>query len=257
MFGFYNSFVGIFLFTETAHLEEWGQFLHTKDQIFGDFEAIRDEIMAETARIAGANKCISNEPISLKIYSHRVVDLTLVDLPGITKVPVGDQPLDIERQINKLIMEYIRNPNSIILAVTPANTDFATSEAIKLAREVDLDGSRTLAVVTKLDLMDAGTDATDVLNGSVIPIKLGIIGVVNRSQKDIFDQKKIKKALKDEIAFFERKYPTLATQNGTSFLATTLSRVSSLLFGLFLYQINASLGSQIPASDGSYSRMFA
>lgn len=41
-------------------------------------------------------------------------------------------------------------------------------------------GRRTLAVVTKLDLMDAGTDAMDVLMGRVIPVKLGLIGVVNR-----------------------------------------------------------------------------
>lgn len=50
-------------------------------------------------------------------------------------------------------------------------------------------GRRTLAVVTKLDLMDAGTDAMDVLCGRVIPVKLGIIGVVNRSQADIQDKK--------------------------------------------------------------------
>lgn len=43
-----------------------------------------------------------------------------------------------------------------------------------------LSGRRTLAVVTKLDLMDAGTDAMDVLMGRVIPVKLGLIGVVNR-----------------------------------------------------------------------------
>ena len=50
-------------------------------------------------------------------------------------------------------------------------------------------GRRTLAVVTKLDLMDHGTDAMDVLCGRVIPVKLGIIGVVNRSQADINNQK--------------------------------------------------------------------
>jgi len=64
----------------------------------------------------------------------------LVDLPGVTKVPVGDQPLDIEHQIRHLILQYISNPNSIILAVTPANIDLATSEALKIAREVDPDG---------------------------------------------------------------------------------------------------------------------
>lgn len=69
---------------------------------------------------------------------------------------MGDQPEDIENQIRKLVVKYISNPNSIILAVVTANTDMATSESIKLARDVDVDGRRTLAVVTKLDLMDAG-----------------------------------------------------------------------------------------------------
>ena len=59
------------------------------------------------------------------------------------QVPVGDQPLDIEHQIRHLILQYISNPNSIILAVTPANIDLATSEAIKIAREVDPDGKTT------------------------------------------------------------------------------------------------------------------
>ena len=56
------------------------------------------------------------------------------------QVPVGDQPLDIEGQIRELILQYISNPNSVILAVTAANTDMATSEALKIAREVDPDG---------------------------------------------------------------------------------------------------------------------
>lgn len=125
----------------------------------------------------------------LKIFSPRVVTLTLVDLPGLTKVPVGDQPQDIEQQIKDMICTYVNNPNSIILAVSSANTDFSTSEALKLARDADPEGRRTLAVVTKLDLMDHGTDAYDVLCGRIIPVKLGIIGVINRSQMDIKNKK--------------------------------------------------------------------
>ncbi|TDG96778.1 hypothetical protein EPR50_G00232250 [Perca flavescens] len=119
--------------------DEWGKFLHTKNQIFTDFEEIRQEIENETARISGNNKGISDDPIHLKIFSPHVVNLTLVDLPGITKVPVGDQPNDIEVQIKDLILKHISNPNCIILAVTAANTDMATSEALKVAREVDPD----------------------------------------------------------------------------------------------------------------------
>lgn len=208
----------------TLNLNEWGKFLHTK-KIFSDFDQIRTEIEEETERIAGSNKGICSEPINLKIFSTKVVNLTLVDLPGITKVPVGDQPEDIEQQIKDLVLKYIENPNSIILAVTAANTDMATSEALKLAKDIDPDGRRTLAVVTKLDLMDAGTDAIDILCGRVIPVKLGIIGVINRSQQDIKDNKDIEEQLKDEAAFLQRKYPTLATRNGTPYLAKTLNRL--------------------------------
>ncbi|XP_048113080.1 dynamin-1-like protein isoform X2 [Alosa alosa] len=205
--------------------EEWGKFLHTKNKIYPDFDEIRQEIETETERISGNNKGISDEPIHLKVFSPHVVNLTLVDLPGITKVPVGDQPKDIELQIRELILKYISNPNCIILAVTAANTDMATSEALKVAREVDPDGRRTLAVVTKLDLMDAGTDAMDVLMGRVIPVKLGLIGVVNRSQLDINNKKSVADAIRDEHAFLQKKYPSLANRNGTKYLARTLNRL--------------------------------
>ncbi|XP_072567859.1 dynamin-1-like protein isoform X2 [Paramormyrops kingsleyae] len=208
-----------------TEVEEWGKFLHTKNRIFTDFDEIRQEIEGETDRVSGVNKGISDEPIHLKIFSPHVVNLTLVDLPGITKVPVGDQPKDIEVQIRDLILKHISNPNCIILAVTAANTDMATSEALKLAREVDPDGRRTLAVVTKLDLMDAGTDAMDVLMGRVIPVKLGLIGVVNRSQLDINTKKTVADAIRDEYAFLQKKYPSLASRNGTKYLARTLNRL--------------------------------
>jgi dynamin GTPase len=69
-----------------------------------------------------------------------VLNLTLIDLPGITKVPVGDQPPDIEYQIRDMIMQFITRENCLILAVTPANTDLANSDALKLAKEVDPQG---------------------------------------------------------------------------------------------------------------------
>lgn len=212
-------------FVGTLNVEEWGKFLHTKNKLYTNFDDIRKEIEDETDRMAGDNKGICPEPINLKIYSTRVVNLTLVDLPGITKVPIGDQPEDIEDQIRMLLLTYIQNPNCIVLAVTSANTDIATSESLKFAKEIDPDGRRTLAVLTKLDLMDAGTDAIDILCGRVIPVKLGIIGVVNRSQQDIIDNKSIDDQLKDEAAYLQRKYPTLATRNGTPYLAKTLNRL--------------------------------
>ncbi|XP_053726251.1 dynamin-1-like protein isoform X1 [Synchiropus splendidus] len=213
-----NSYPGV-------KAEEWGTFLHCKNQIFTDFGEIRKEIESETERSSGDNKGISPEPIYLKIFSPKVLNLTLVDLPGITKVPVGDQPEDIESQVQEMILSFISNPNSLILAVSPANSDLATSDALKLAREVDPDGRRTLLVVSKLDLMDAGTDALEVLLGRVIPIRLGIIGVVNRSQHDINTHKSLEDSMKDEHTFLQRHYPSLASRAGSRYLAKTLSRL--------------------------------
>ncbi len=83
-----------------------------------------------------------------------MLTLTLVDLPGLTKVPfVGDQPRDIERQIRDMLVKYIAKPNAIILAVTAANTDLANSDGLKMARDVDPEGTRTIGVLTKVDLM--------------------------------------------------------------------------------------------------------
>lgn len=72
------------------------------------------------------------------------------------QVATGDQPADIEDQIRGMCMQYIKNPNAIILSVTSANTDLANSDALKMAREVDPTGDRTVGVLTKIDLMDPG-----------------------------------------------------------------------------------------------------
>lgn len=72
--------------------------------------------------------------------------MTLVDLPGIAKVPVGDQPTDIEKRIRKMVMEYIRHLTCVILAVSPANADLVNSDALELARAADPEGRRTVGV---------------------------------------------------------------------------------------------------------------
>lgn len=205
---------------------EWGEFLHIPGKRFYNFDNIRKEIENETSRIAGKNKGISRIPINLKIYSPNVLNLTLVDLPGLTKIPIADQPVDIERQIKNLILEYISKPNSIILAVTPANQDLVNSEALKLARQVDPQGKRTIGILSKLDLMDHGTNALDILTGKVYPLKLGFIGVVNRSQQDIMTRKSLDESLAAEMEFFDSHpaYKTIANRCGTAYLAKTLNK---------------------------------
>lgn len=90
-----------------------------------------------------------------------------------TKVPVGDQPGDIEYQIKDMLLQFITRENCLILAVSPANSDLANSDALKMAKEVDPTGARTIGVITKLDLMDEGTDARDILENKMYPLRRG------------------------------------------------------------------------------------
>ncbi|CAG0923725.1 unnamed protein product [Notodromas monacha] len=159
-------------------------------------------------------------------FTCLVLNLTLVDLPGMTKVPVGDQPPDIESQIRNMVLTYIQKENTLILAVTPANADLATSDALKIAKDVDAGGVRTIGVITKLDLMDEGTDAREILENKLLPLRRGYVGVVNRSQKDIDGKKDIKAALQAERTFFlsHPSYRHLADRLGTSYLQRVLNQ---------------------------------
>lgn len=205
---------------------EYGEFLHQKGKKLSNFDEIRQEIEAETERVTGSNKGISNIPINLRVYSPHVLNLTLIDLPGLTKVPIGDQPADIENQIKGMIFQFIRKETCLILAVTPANTDLANSDALKLAKEVDPQGVRTIGVITKLDLMDEGTDARDILENKLLPLRRGYIGVVNRSQKDIEGRKDIHAALAAERKFFlsHPSYRHIADRLGTPYLQKVLNQ---------------------------------
>lgn len=128
---------------------------------------------------------------------------------------------------SSLKYSFLMNLYSVILAVSPANVDLANSDSLKLARAVDAQGRRTIGVLTKLDLMDAGTHALDVLNGRVYPLKLGFIGVVNRSQQDINSNLDIKQAREREDEFFKTSpsYRNISHRCGTKYLAKTLNTV--------------------------------
>ncbi|XP_066507656.1 dynamin-1a isoform X1 [Hoplias malabaricus] len=205
---------------------EYAEFLHCKGKKFTDFDEVRQEIEAETDRVTGQNKGISPVPINLRVYSPNVLNLTLVDLPGMTKVPVGDQPADIEHQIKEMLMQFVTKENCLLLAVSPANSDLANSDALKVAKEVDPQGLRTIGVITKLDLMDEGTDARDILENKLLPLRRGYIGVVNRSQKDIDGKKDINAAMAAERKFFlsHPAYRHLADRMGTPYLQKALNQ---------------------------------
>ncbi|KAJ8490414.1 hypothetical protein OPV22_012135 [Ensete ventricosum] len=205
---------------------EYAEFLHLPRRRFTDFSLVRKEIEDETERLTGKTKQISTHPIHLSIYSPNVVNLTLIDLPGLTKVAVEGQPDSIVQDIETMVRSYVAKPNCIILAISPANQDIATSDAMKLAKEVDPTGERTFGVLTKLDLMDKGTNALDVLEGRSYRLQHPWVGVVNRSQADINKNVDMIVARRKEREYFATSpdYSHLASRMGSEYLAKLLSK---------------------------------
>uniref|UniRef100_A0A3Q3KH69 Dynamin-type G domain-containing protein n=1 Tax=Monopterus albus TaxID=43700 RepID=A0A3Q3KH69_MONAL len=130
--------------------------LNPMNNRFVDFEEVHQKIEAETDGLTGSNKSISPIPIKLCVYSPNVLNLTLIDLPGMTKVTYA--------------AAVHHQESCLILAATPANSD-----ALKIAKVVDPQGLRTIGVMTKLDRMDEGTDAQDILENKLLPLRRGEI----------------------------------------------------------------------------------
>jgi hypothetical protein len=146
-----------------------------------------------------------------------------------------------------MVLKQISKPNAIILAVTGANTDLANSDGLKLAREVDPEGQRTIGVLTKVDLMDEGTDVVDILAGRIIPLRLGYVPVVNRGQRDIDNKKAITSALENEKNFFEnhKAYRNKSSYCGTPYLARKLNLILMMHIKQTLPDIKARISASL------------
>ncbi|CAF3054542.1 unnamed protein product [Rotaria sp. Silwood2] len=214
----------------TSQGQEYAVFGHKPQQRFVNYAEIRAEIENDTKAIVREDMGVSNMPINLTIFSPHVVNLTLVDLPGMVKVPSQGQPPDIVKKIDDIILEYISNENCLILAVTPANIDLVTSDALVMARSRDPMGKRTIGVLTKLDMMGKGHNAREVLLNKVVVLERGFIGVVLRGQRlDEYGRAAkeldIPGALEHERQFFmnEPAYRDIADRMGVPYLQRTLS----------------------------------
>jgi replication fork clamp-binding protein CrfC len=127
-----------------------------------------------------------------------------------------------------MVKRYCGEPRTIILVVIPANADMTTSDGLQLARELDPKGLRSIGVITKIDIMDKGTNAKNMIMGHDVPLKLGYIGVKNRSQLDIDTNKRVFSALDEEKLYFS-SHPVYSTMPqdmlGTANLTKRLTKV--------------------------------
>jgi len=189
---------------------------------------VEEEIRAETERILQTKHDVSAIPIVLKIYQEKTLPLTLVDLPGLVKVRTEHQPEGIVRKIEEITKSYLRNRNAVILAVTQAGADIASSDGLMAAKEVDPGFERTLCVLTKVDLMDPGTDVVPVLQGRVLRVKLGFVPVVCRGELSVRKGTEIEEALGKEREFFA-SHPSYARNQAHCGIAYLTRRLHLVL----------------------------
>ncbi|KAK9077549.1 hypothetical protein SSX86_005886 [Deinandra increscens subsp. villosa] len=194
---------------------------------------ISEAIDMATVEIAGNSKGISNVPLTLVVKKNGVPDLTMIDLPGITRVPVQDQPENIYEQISEIIMEHIKPEESIILNVLSATVDFPTCESIRMSRRVDITGQRTLAVVTKSDRNPDGL--LEKVTTNEVSIGLGYVCVRNRINDETYEEARIQ-----ETKLFET-HPLLSmidkSMVGIPVLAQKLVQIQSVIISKCLPDI--------------------
>lgn len=152
----------------------------------------------------------------------------MVDLPGITSIPVGGQAQNIYQITREMALRYINEPRSIILCVVPANQDLATSEALKIMREIDPSGQRSIGCLTKIDIMNRGDDARSVLKNQQIPLRYGYVGIKNRCQEDVNNNVPVEESIKSQKKYFTTSpiYSTLPSDLwGTQSLTKKLTSI--------------------------------
>lgn len=208
--------------------EKYAEFVHMQGTRFTSPAEICREIREETRRHCGETG-VSNAEITLTFYSSKVPTLTLIDLPGLTEVAVKGQDAKVVEDIREMVRNYISRPNTIILAVSPANQDLANSHSLNIALEFDEKRERTIGVLTKTDLLAEGNDITSILTNQHYELSYGFFAVKNRSQSDIDNKKPLSVALTEEMNFF-RNSPIYSREGiiercGTQNLANSLHNI--------------------------------
>ena len=232
--------------------KSWAVFDEKITKKFTDFIEVRETIEELTDAVCMDYRRIKDKPIILNIYSQIYPDITFIDLPGINHIPIGYAPKNIELITHNIAERYIDDPLTIILCVISANSDIYTSEGLKIAKEIDTTGSRTLGILTKLDIMDAGTDAKKELLNQGVPLKLGYIGVKNRTKQDLVNKLSFSECLRKEKDFFKSHpvYKFLPSDHlGNDALINKITKLYFKMIGQDIQRIIKSINDKIKQAE--------
>lgn len=218
-----------------------------------DFAVVRQRIIEYTDKAAGIRKGIIARPLLLTVTAGNCPDLSLVDLPGITKIPVrnSDHAENIEELTTELATSYIKDARTIILCVVQASVDISVSDAIKIAQRFDRGGERTLCALTKVDQLDKTNSLRATINNEEVVLRHGYVAVKNRSAEDIRHGVPVSRGLEEETQFFLTHYPDLVDKGvaGTRSLVNRLSAILAKNIQQALPEIFRELGEKIESYE--------
>lgn len=155
-----------------------------------------------------SKKTFSDDVLKIEILGPQQEHLSVVDVPGIFKnTTAGVTTKEDMNMVRNMVLSYMGNYRSIILAVVPANVDIATQEILDIAEQCDTEGQRTLGVLTKPDLVDKGAEGrvVDVVEGRAHPLKMGWCIVKNPGQQELSDSVTDRHSV--ETSFFKSQKP--------------------------------------------------
>lgn len=146
----------------------------------------------------------SFDPINVLVEATTIPNLSIIDLPGIIRTTTVGQNKEIINEINELLSHYMKQPETIILAVIPSNQDIATIDVLERAYHYDPNGIRTIGVLTKPDLVDEGseTEILSIMNNKRKPLSLGYYIVKNRNQLELNQNLSVEESIKHELDYF-------------------------------------------------------
>lgn len=149
----------------------------------------------------------SEDILKIEINGPDQPALTVIDVPGIFRA--ATEGLTTENDITlvtSMVKNYMKDERTIILAVIPCNVDIATQEILKLAKDADPEGFRTMGVLTKPDLAPERAmqqTIVDLIQGKRQDLKLGYCVVKNRGSDD--DNSTLEKRNIEERDFFRKE----------------------------------------------------
>jgi GTPase SAR1 family protein len=167
-------------------------------------------IEAQQHIIKKQKKEVGRDIVSLELTGPHVENLTVIDLPGIARSHGKGESASLPEDIQSLLVDYLKNPRCVILAILPANVDFHNSQIMAEALNVDPETKRTIPVLTKPDLIDSGAEGSVkelLLGHKTHDFEMGFHMVKCRGQQALNEKMTIEEGLSQEAFYFDNTEP--------------------------------------------------